>query len=126
MTVLKWLTIIILAIIGVIAIFYLIYLIFNKDKSVGFSQYILNITWGKSEITDVVGEDVEDILWDFHDTPSASSDILSDTSKKTDPLGSTTTKAELKSIPVQEEVPDWLKWNFAEDTPKALRKINWI
>jgi len=123
MTVLKWLTIIILAIIGVIAIFYLIYLIFNKDKSVGFSQYILNITWGKSEITDVVGEDVEDILWDFNDTPSASSDILSDTSKKTDPLGSTTTKAELKSIPVQEEVPDWLKWNFAEDTPKADAKV---
>jgi len=62
LTVLKWLAIIILAIIGIIAIFYLLYLIFNKDKSVGFSQYILSITGGKNQVVDVVSEDVEDIL----------------------------------------------------------------
>lgn len=123
-TVLKWLFILILVVIGIIAIFYLIYLVFNKDKSVGFSEYILSITWSKSDTSQAISSDVEDILWDFDDTSTKpTSDILSDASKNVDPLAAADTKSQTKTQLTQDEVPDWLKWNFAE-TPKESNDAN--
>jgi len=119
LTILKWLAIIILVIIWVIAVFYLLYLILNKDKSVGFSEYILSITGSKSGEVDVVSEDVKDILWEFQDTPEIKSDILSDTSKKIEDPDSSSTKINTTADPLQEEVPDWLKGNFTADEKKA-------
>lgn len=113
-SVLKWIAILILVIVGIIAIFYIIYRVFNKDASIWFSQYILNITWSKSESKKEVQTDVEDILWEFDDSSSNRSDILTDIPND-DPLAVPEVTVDTKTKWVVEEVPDWLKWNFSWD-----------
>lgn len=125
MFIFKWLAILILIFIGLVAVFYIMYLIFNKDSSVGFTQYIVNITWWKSQTSEQVSEDVEDILWELNDTPKEKSDILSWNTIHDDPL------AEKKDTPVTkaseqvEEVPDWLKGNFGNTPTKKIDFAAW-
>jgi len=115
MFILKWLAIIILAFMWIVAILYILYLVLNKDKTLWFSQYILNITWAKSSESSSPTPETDDILWDFDDTSSAAWDIVSAAASSVDPLSDTQDTKSIPAEPIAEEVPDWLKWNFAWD-----------
>lgn len=112
-----------LTFIVIIAVFYVIYLIFGKKKNITFTQFISNTTsFGKDEAGSKVDAE-DDILADFGDQ-------LKDTKKEEkleDPLFSapapekkveakTQTSKTAKEKAENNEVPDWLKGNFADDS----------
>ncbi len=121
MTILKWIWYFILGFLVIVWLFYLVYLIFNKDKEKSFSEFVSQTTsFSKSEAVDVEVSDAEDILAEFEDEKIDTSDILS---TPVDPLSEKEVSQEKKTqapkIEKQEassdEVPAWLKWNFADD-----------
>ncbi len=131
LTVLKWLGGFILVFILIVSWFYVLYLIFNKDKSLSFSEFISKTTsFGKEDShKDEVLKEEDDILESMESeilTDTKKSDIFSDTIS-VDPLAtplkeqSNTEKKEKKTN--TDEVPDWLKGNFSNNEKVQNKEI---
>jgi PKD repeat protein len=146
LSILKWIAYFIILFLLLIAGFYIIYRVVNKDKNISFSQFVSNTTsfWkeDKQEPGALLSEEdiLGDVLWE--DTPE--SDILS-SPKKMETSEPTTKNLKIASSQpspledkwrkewgdysevgakqnaqvAEEQVPDWLKGNFSEDTTKS-------
>lgn len=131
LSILKWIGYFMLLFLLLIAGFYIIYKIVNKDKNISFSQFVSHTTsfWkeGWHESLDVSSEEdiLADVLWNEID--NTQSDILSSpkaeekTSEKN--VGDAGMRTEKKSQTKEEQVPDWLKWNFSEDKKKEEKSV---
>ncbi len=128
LTILKWIGILIGVFILLVAALYVLYLLFNKDKTIGFSEFVGNITsFGKNNTTTSSQQDseTEDILAEFNtsqdEEKDTSSDILSgatdtDTNAAKD-ITDIQVKDDVLSQPWKnEDVPDWLKGNFSPES----------
>jgi PKD repeat protein len=127
LNILKWISYFLILFLFIIAGFYIIYRIVNKDKNISFSQFVSNTTsfWKEEKLGwEIVpsGEDIlGDILWT--EIPKPDSDILS-TPKKEEKRISNIPKSVPKNDKIiaeskGEQVPDWLKGNFSDDTKKG-------
>lgn len=114
----KVLGILILIVIGWITLFYIYYLISGRNKNGNLKDFISEKTALKN--------DADDVLWGV-ESKEESSDILSSASLS-DPLMNTevidplATPAENSKKTVGEEVPAWLKGNFAEEKKTEIKK----
>ncbi len=136
LTVLKWLGILIGVFLLLVLALYILYLLFNRDKSIWFSQFIGNITsfWKNETQESEVNTQSDDILADFDssaDPLTEESDILSSVDEPKIEKAEKVTKSSrddgsispdtpagddiLWSVWEWEDVPDWLKWNFNSD-----------
>ena len=135
-TILKWIGIMIGVFMLILFLLYILYLIFGRKKGIGFSGFISNITsFKKNESWDAGNTtDSDDILTDFEaETVSKQSDILSqidetpviskiktETPKPEVSLNASDTDNILSDMWKTEDVPDWLKGNFASEEKTAV------
>jgi len=152
MSVIKWLFIIIWWFGLIILLYYIYYLLVNKDKNIWFQDFIIEKTSGAKQVKKDASTDMElDILQDLKEEDKKSeikseekvdplqenNPILTNESKKEDnsnnikeekkdPLEDKNSFNEPKIWEIKDakadEVPDWLKWNFADDTKKEETK----
>ena len=151
LNILKWIAYFFILFLVLVWIFYIFYLIFNKDKSIGFSQFVSRVTsWGKKSVAANDIDNSEDILAELSSTPEkVTSDVLSDiTSSAPDIVAKEKDDITIENLQENRastdngekgeedislsssddsDVPEWLKGNFNsnEATSKTEEK-EWI
>ncbi|MDP2090787.1 MAG: PKD domain-containing protein [Candidatus Gracilibacteria bacterium] len=116
--ILKWLFYIIIGFGLIIFIFYIYYLIVNKDKNIGFQDFIIDRTSGikKSKI-ESKDDGLSDILNEIQNNEKIDNKTIETKPEIKVILKNTDIKQENK----KDEVPDWLKGSFAEEVIPEIK-----
>ena len=122
-----WIAIIIFILLWFIVLFYFYYKITNKDSNIWFQDFIIEKTSWEKKVKTIVKDNFEDdLLADLekeeNKEESKTDEVKTKEEKKEIQIDSKKDVKEDKQVWSNEEVPDWLKWDFSEEVKDEARE----